>query len=347
MAIPAIPQGLSITQGNVQVFLTWNTVAGATSYDIQRSTDNITFASIATPAIPQYLDTSVLPNTQYYYQVASVNGSGTSSYTISQGVVPTIAGQMTLGQLRLAAQQRADRVNSNFISTSEWNSYINQSYFELYDLLTTTFEDYYIATPVYFNTNGGTYIYALPDGVTFFNDVLGTPFVPKPFYKLRGVDLALQTSNNAFVTINPFNFINRNTFVYPNTASTIYGVFNLQYKLLGNQIEFIPTPSAGQTIRLWYIPRMSQLVTDVDVADGVSGWTEYIITDVAIKALQKEESDVSVLMAQKMALLKRIEETSMNRDAGSPATISNSRKADGSWGSGPGGWGGYGPVGGW
>lgn len=109
---------------------------------------------------------------------------------------------------------------------------------------------------------------------------------------------------------------------------------------------FIPTPSGSQTIRVWYVPRVTQLLQETDMLDGVSGWTEYVIVDAAIKALQKEESDTSVLMAQKMALIKRIEESAMNRDVGQPDCISDSRTRSSIWGgygspNGGGGYGGY------
>ena len=83
---------------------------------------------------------------------------------------------------------------------------------------------------------------------------------------------------------------------------------------------------------------MTQLLSDSDILDGVSGWTEYVIVDAAIKALLKEESDTTVLMAQKLALIKRIEETAMNRDAGQADTISNVRTWGERWGAygGPG-----------
>ena len=47
--------------------------------------------------------------------------------------------------------------------------------------------------------------------------------------------------------------------------------------------------------------------------------------DAAIKALQKEESDASVLMSQKEALRQRIMSTAMNRDAGLSDQISDTR----------------------
>jgi hypothetical protein len=84
---------------------------------------------------------------------------------------------------------------------------------------------------------------------------------------------------------------------------------------------------------------MSTLVSDTDTVQGVSGWTEYIIVDAAIKMMQKEESDVSVLMAQKQALLQRIEAMSQNRDAGMPSTVADAQSSNsfypysGAWGA--------------
>ena len=337
MALPGIPQNFYVQQGNRQVFLSWDLAAGATSYQIQRSTDNITFSNLATVTTPSYLDTAVTTGTTYYYQVASVSTGGTSPYTPSQSVVPTPTAEMSLGQLRLSAQQRADRVNSNFVTVPEWNSYINQSMYELYDLLITVYEDYFVTTPAQFSTDGNTYLYQLPDGVTVFqNGVTGLDgYVAPPFYKLMGVDLAVQTANNAWVTMDKFNFMDRNRFVYPNTASTIYGVFNMQYRLLGDKIEFIPTPSARQLIRIWYIPRLNQLLQDNDLTTtSISGWIEYVIVDAAIKALQKEESDGSVLMVQKQALMQRIQDSAMNRDAGRPDRITDVRQ-NRFWGDAP------------
>lgn len=334
MAIAAIPNGLIVQQGNSQVLVTWDLAVGATSYSVQRSTDGVAYSVVATPANNQYLDTAVLIGTQYFYQVASVNGSGASGYTNPQSVVPSPTAKLSLGQIRLMSQQRADLVNSNFVTTAEWNTYINQSYFELYDLLTNVYENWFLAPPIQITTDGSTIQYPLPDGVLYGGAA--------PFYKLMGVDCGIANANNAFVTLSRFNFIDRNKFVFPNISSTFYGVFNLQYMLVGETLYFIPTPSAGQFIRVWYQPRLVQLLKDTDILDGVSGWTEYIITDAAIKAMQKEESDVTVLAAQKMALIKRIEESAINRDISQPASISDVKSsyrygrggdpAGGSWG---------------
>ncbi len=103
---------------------------------------------------------------------------------------------------------------------------------------------------------------------------------------------------------------------------------------MGSNIEFIPTPSGNQTIRLWYIPRMVELLKDTDTTtSGISGWIEYVIVRAAKYALDKEESDSSRLTEELMFLKQRIEESAPSRDAGLPDTISDSRSNTG-WGRG-------------
>ena len=344
--IPPLPSNVQIQQANGQVLLTWNTVAGASlGYPVQRSTDNATWTTLATPLVTSYVDTTATTGTLYYYQVASKNSAGTSAYSSSVSITPTQSGFMSLGQLRLLAQQRADMVNSNYITTAEWNDNIRQSHYELYDILINSFEEYALQGPVLFTTDGSNNLYPLPDGISSsFTDATGATITPPPVYKLAGVDCGLALNNNAWVTLHKFNFISRNRYVYPNITSSFLGVFNLRYRLEGNNIMFIPTPSAGQYIRIWYVPRLTEMLKDSDQCDGVSGWTEYIIIDAAIKAWQKQEWDVSVLMAQKQAILDRIQAAAQNRDAGAPDTISDIRSYNGSFGDygAPGGDGAYG-----
>lgn len=341
--VPPVPSNFQVQQGNGQVLVSWDIVVGSTSYTVQRSTDNVSFTTVSSPANNSYLDTTVIQGTAYYYQVAAVNGSGTSPFTNPLQIIPAQPGLLSLGQVREMSKQRADRTNSNFVTDSEWNTYINQSYFELYDILTTTYEDYYTSTQALFVTDGSSQQFSLPDGIKTFLTITGSSFVAKPMYKLLGVDCGLALSSNAWVTLHKFDFIDRNRFVFPNITSTFLGVFNLRYRLFGNTLFFIPTPSAGQYLRLWYIPRMATLLQDTDLVDGVSGWTEYIIVDAAIKAMQKEESDVTALMLQKQALIDRIQAAAMNRDAGQPDTISNTRGQSAGAGYGfPGGDGSFG-----
>lgn len=325
MAIPSIPSGFVVQQGDSQVFLSWNLISGATSYNIQRSTDGFTFTDLDVATTNEYLDIAVTVGTKYFYQVASVSLSGTSGYTGPQMIIPCAIGMECLGNMRLYAQQRSDMVNNPFIGTAEWNKYLTESYKELYDILIQKFgDDYYVALPYSFVTSGSTQLYPLPPDL----------------YKLLGVEVALNPNDpNSWVSLRKFNFIQRNLWNYPNVY-TFRGVTNLRYRMMGTNVELVPQTQAGQTVRLWYAPRPNVLIRDTTMIDGVSGWEEYIVVDAAIKALAKEESDTMVLMEQKMGLLKRIESAAENRDAGEPNTVSDSKMRNLAWtddsGYGPG-----------
>jgi len=338
VSTPSQPQSFVVQSGNQQILCSWSQAAGATEYLVYRSQDNVTFTLLppsATPLATSYLDTTATLGVEYWYQVTASNGTTASIPTPSLSAVATPNGELTLGQIRLMAQQRADRVNSQFVTTAEWNGYINQAMFELYDLIVGVYEDYFLAPPIQFVSDGVTYQYTLPNGSNTFENANQPSQIitPPAFYKILGCDLALNNAVNAWVTINKFNFIDRNRFVYPNTASTIYGVFNLQYRVMGSQIQFIPTPTAGQAIRLWYVPRMTQLLQDTDTTSiGISGWIEYVIVRAAKYALDKEETDTTILTQEIVFLKTRIEEMASNRDAGMPDKISDTNQ--GNWSNG-------------
>ena len=211
---------------------------------------------------------------------------------------------INLSQLRTAALQRADMENTSFVSTSEINSYINNSIEELYDLIVLRYEDYYVET-IQFTIASGS------DGYTF----------PNPIYKLKGLDLQ---SGSDWLNVDKFNFEERNRGQQHLLLTSIYA--DVKYRLIGSTIKIVPADQAPNTYRLWYIPRFQDLVNDSDTLQAdLEQWHDYVIVDTAIKCLQKEESDVSVFMAQKMALIQRITNAASNRDAGQPETVTRIR----------------------
>lgn len=284
----------------------------------------------------------VSTGSQYFYQVAASNTDGTSAYTAAQGVIICKPGEECLGNLRLYSQQRADRVNSPFVTTTEWNRYITESRKELYDILIQKFgNDYYMATPYCFITTGVDQLYPLPDGVNYVS-VLAPDQKPSPaFYKSMLVEVALNPQDpNSWVTLRKYMRIQQNLWNYPNVY-TFRGVTNLRYRYTDNSLQLVPQTQQGQYVRIWYAPRPKALLLDFDMVDGVSGWEQYIVVDAARKALQKEESDTSALVNEKMMLLKRIEEAAENRDIGEPETVSDAKMRNLSWSDDSGYGGGY------
>lgn len=342
MAVPSSPSNFYVQTADAKIFLSWSLTATATSYSVQRSTDGVTFTTVASPTTNSYLDTTGTVGTLYYYQVAAVNGSGTSAFTAAQTIIPCQPGEVSLGQTRLLSQQRADRVNSNFVTLPEWNEFIRLACYELYDILIDTYDDYFLADPILITTDGTNSRYALPNGTTTFMDAYTNQSAVAPaFYKLRGVDLGVNNANNGFVNVDKFNFADRNKYFYPNTQGTLYGVFNLQYRLMGNYLYFIPLPSANQPIKVWYIPRLNQLLQDTDMTSmSISGWIQYVVVRAAKYALDKEEADTSALTQELVYLKQRIEASAQNRDSGTPDTISDTRNNGSGWNTGGfhGGW---------
>lgn len=207
----------------------------------------------------------------------------------------------TLAQLRERVRQRADMVNSLFVSDSELNQYISDSYTELYDLLVLKFEDYYLEE----------YTASVASGASSID-------LPTNFYKLRAVDFA--EGDNSWTTLRPFNFMDRNN---ENVARGYYGSNYPRYRVMGNKLLLSPTECAPGNYKLWIVPRATALTTDASTVDGVNGWDDYIVVDAAIKCLQKEESDVSVLMVLKGDLKNRIQAAAAERDVGYPDRITD------------------------
>lgn len=335
MAVPYQVQNLVAQQTDGNILLTWNGSLSATGYQVQRSTDGVNFTNLgATTTGVLYKD--VLPGIglQFFYQVLAFNASGNAPASLVVSMVAAPPGEMSLGELRLRSQQKSDRVNSAFVTNEEWNFNIRLAMYELYDLIIDTYEDYFntfalINTAI--NQSGSQMLYALPDGATnYFGGILGgasgTP--SQAFYKITGLDLGVNTSNNAWVTIHRFDWIDRNNCVYPNSTSTIFGVYNMRYRPMGTNLAIIPTPAGNQQLRMWYAPRLPGLLADTDVTTiGFSGWLSYVITRAAKYALDKEEgSDTSKLDAELLFLKSRIEASASNRDAGQSDTISNTRR---------------------
>lgn len=194
----------------------------------------------------------------------------------------------TITQLRDRCKQASDNVNSSFISDAEWDNYIGQSYAELYGLCAQVYgARYFIQTP--------------STGYTFVTDGQNQQFaLPADFFKLLNVSVQVSAPQQ-WVTLKSFELLEMNSI----------SQFNTQ------------TPAAGQTIRLFYVPSPPVFDSGNPLLAVLvnNGWDEYIVIDACIKALAKEESDVSVFLSRKAAFTQRLEAEASNRDAGNPTRI--------------------------
>ena len=158
---------------------------------------------------------------------------------------------VALNTLRDEARQRADQVNSEFVTDAELNGYLNNSWSELYDILVSKYQDDYFLTSTSITVTSGTSSYSLPSD----------------FYKARGVDLNINTNQNT-----P---LQRYTFADRTRDSLVRYARDVKYRIQANNIVFAPSPS-NNTATLWYIPhpRKLQSVTPSAISRGsTTTWT--------------------------------------------------------------------------
>lgn len=208
----------------------------------------------------------------------------------------------TLAQLRTKVRERADMVNSQFITDAELNGYISASYAKLYDIL----------------VKGGLMNYELIQTINTDGTVDANGFasfqLPQDYYGTLGVDY--QYDNQHWISIPLAEFTERNRFGNAVPARAI------GYRVIGagqnntngfGKIILLPAPPTGQVYRHIYVQAPVDLTLDSDVVDGVSGWEELIVIDAAIKCLTKEESDTAHLERERTMEMERIEEAKENR----------------------------------
>ena len=158
---------------------------------------------------------------------------------------------VALNTLRDEARQRADQVNSEFVTDAELNGYLNNSWSELYDILVSKYQDDYFLTSTSITVTSGTSTYSLPSD----------------FYKARGVDLNINDNQNT-----P---LQRYTFADRTRDSLVRYARDVKYRIQANNIVFAPSPS-NNTATLWYIPhpRKLQSVTPSAISRGsTTTWT--------------------------------------------------------------------------
>lgn len=208
-----------------------------------------------------------------------------------------MSGDVTLQELIDDSRDRADMVGSTFISDSQFTRYINKSKDALYDYLIGAYGEDYYTKDFDFNLVGGTDSYSLPSD----------------FYKLVSVEFDL--GGGEFLPLKRFSMRDRGRGYFNRYYNTY------KYRLMNDQIIFTPNPSTGSSMKLWYVPLATNLVNLTDTLKGFSGWEEFIIIDVAIKAMRKEESDTVELERDRIGMVDRLNKMRMNRDAANPKRV--------------------------
>lgn len=193
---------------------------------------------------------------------------------------------------------------SDFIGEDEALMYVDKAWQEFYLLMVGQFDNLCVKSgPTSITTSAGTSTYGLP------NDFLKAKMLELTEVS-TGRTLHLLRPLSSIVEMVPFRMSGqrgRPTHYFlsgsPDTSPAP-----------GNgsaQIILFPTPdSSTYQAQLWYVPNLS--LGDLEGNYGlamVAGWDEYVIITAAMKMKDKEESDCTVLMAERSMLwdnMKRV-----------------------------------------
>jgi len=207
---------------------------------------------------------------------------------------------ITDSAIDLADMRRSAFIDQSGTASSELIRYVNMAYKDVYQQIVQSKENYF-AEPHTFNLVGAQGTYTLPTN----------------FYKLNGVDLALDNSNTRFITLSPAMFKDRNKYKSSINALTApYGqVF--RYLLIKDTIQFIPVPTSAFQVIVWYTPEPATITSLSDTVTLPPGCDEYMSLYIGAMMKAKEESDPSALDFKRNQVLLQLKSSLRERDTGS------------------------------
>lgn len=158
---------------------------------------------------------------------------------------------------------------------------------EAVDMVNASIADWY--DHVRLSTWGGQYYRVSQTFATIANQ--DTYALPANFLALISADggLTLNQIPPQQVNLVPVPEERRNDFLNPLYVWATGWIINgpVYYLLWANSIVFRPIPDGGYYYQLNYVPAAPTLSRPQDTIDSINSWDEYIVLDVAIKALIK------------------------------------------------------------
>ena len=209
----------------------------------------------------------------------------------------------TLLQLRNRARRRADieKFTDRF-PDPELNDEINESIARLYAILVSNRGVGYYETSTTFNTVAGTAQYALPDD----------------FMALTSLETVISGSN---VYLRSYGQMDRPWL--KNISDWSLANMAPLYRLRGNYVDFAPVPNAAYPVTMCYVPAPAPLTTDQMSFDGICGFEEWVVLDVARKCMQKDDRDASSILAERAKIEDEIAKESPYRDGANPERVTD------------------------
>ena len=156
---PPVPANFTATSSDGLVTLTWTASAGATSYNIMRSTtDGSGYLPTGTSASATYADSTVTNGIAYYYVVTAVGANGESAASAQASATPLAPPAAPTGLTATASNATVTLAWSASSGATSYNIKRSETSGSDYELVGTTSATGYVDTDV---VNGTSYYYVV------------------------------------------------------------------------------------------------------------------------------------------------------------------------------------------
>jgi len=199
-------------------------------------------------------------------------------------------------QLRDRAKARGDfEVDAN-IPDATWNTWLDQDYRRLWQLVALSDPDHFTAGPTEFTLSGST-------------DTFDLNTLTPAFWRLRGVDFK---NSNDWIKVPRFTWEERNR------------LWRRQYRIMDTNLRFIPEGDAAGDYRVWWVPEPTAFANDsAEIDPAVSMYDDFIILSSAIRGRSRQEKSTNDLRADLKQVTDTLQAAATDRDQHEPDRVSD------------------------
>ncbi len=216
----------------------------------------------------------------------------------------------TLGNLRDEVRDRADIEGSTHITDPQINRYVNQSGAALHSMLVEMCEDEFLE--VFSGSTSAASGNQTNINVGYIGEVTAGA------YKILGVEVVV---NGNRVPLRRWSWREHAALIDSPSSGPPYF-----YRWVSSTVQVIPGLPTSTPYYVYAIPPYVDMAADDETIDGRDGWEEWIVLDAAIKCMTKEESDPSVLVAERDRVYQRIVTQMMQRDFANPGRVGDAMR---------------------
>ncbi len=230
--------------------------------------------------------------------------------------------------LEQRVRERADMVDSQFVTSAEVQRFLEASWQELYSIMVASGEDLFIrrvritgsaADPLV--TESGDLIVTengdvlIVGGVIPVGSYVNLPAQTKALRLVRIVDGRRLRK----ATLHDLEFIQGSSYRGEPTAYRI----DMDPQNTHLRLELYPAPDKSYEFDVFYVPALSlkEFLSSSFVSIPVRGWDEYCVLTATAKCLSKEEAEIGSVMKERDILLERIRADLVPFDKSEPDVV--------------------------